>query len=814
MGGGGSKSVEFVDDETSLGRRRKAVVDVALLSGLLGDGDDLRAFCMSCDNFATLRFNPSIARAVVLEGELVAYVSVTGSVRGGGSSPTRQRMRSFTKGQSIPFFLHDKTEDFRLHPEDPLRFLFADGLELQFEAKTPNTRCLQIDRKGVNGFLSSRPHLTGARALFSAELTSLLSSSPELPIIDLSWGRVLSPLVDLEPFLEGDLIESWSDPPCAAVDVGAGFSCGTSSCVGMILLGRCCALEQSFSCDNVLDVLDTEHMRIGSYNKNKKGLNGRGSAPATSPASKDNRKKSISRINWDEVSSCVADIGPGSVLGAQNSFLMPRKSVRSVFARTGGVIAYFTPSTMQALAMLNPTLLKMWKDAFTTAYMSEVKRLGRPLLRSVSELNVQFLATKCAIESRPAGSLLLKQGEKAEWFYFVVDGKLEEAVVDKDKGVTRCRVLLTYGQYGSSALLANMPFAGNVTVLEPTVLLRIPKNSFMSIFSHDTRLIAEIRLRVSGGDVELASILRHPEGYHTFLAFVTKEFAAENVLFWKAAEEYQEKVKTLVMEGVNDSFAAARAAMLAASANSSLSVSLSSSVSHRQGAHGASLRRNLEGSTGSTSRQAATLSSSCSISSSSPSPSPSPSSPSASFDGGGDGGDSVSGVFTVTDAKDIESVRRLHAFAREMVGKFVTTDAEYQINIPFSMRTAIEAALREWTTELTRFDDESRSGTQGASPCKLSSSVYSLFEAAQREVYAFTSRDNFQRWKKTDAFTKLLNSIKDSETLNLKDRLDLEKIRLASYRDSYTRVSMVGELLSAVDLGGVLRAAQGGGGHR
>ena len=793
--------MEFVDDETSLGRRRKAVVDVALLSGLLGDGDDLRAFCTSCDNFATLRFNPSIALAVVLEGELVAYVSATGSVRGGGSSPTRQRMRSFTKGQSIPFFLHDKTENFRLHPEDPLRFLFADGLELQFEAKTPNTRCLQIDRKGVNEFLSARPHLTGARALFSVELTSLLSSSPDLPIIDLSWGRVLSPLVDLEPFLEGDLIESWSDAPSVAVDGGARFSCGTSSCVGVILLGRCCGLDQSFSCDDILDVLDAEHMRTGSYVHNKKGVNAKGSAPTTSPTGKDNRKKSISRINWDEVSACGTDIGPGSVLGAQNSFLSPRKAMRSVFARTAGVVAYFTPSTMQALAVLNPALLKMWRDAFTTAYMMEVKRLGRPLLRSVSELNVQFLASKSSIESRPAGAILLKQGEKAECFYFVVDGKLEEAVVDKDKGVTRCRVLLIYGQYGSSALLANMPFAGTVTVLEPTVLLRIPKNSFLSIFSHDTRLIAEIKLRVNGGEVELASVLRHPEGYPTFLAFVTKEFAAENVLFWKAAEEYQEKVKALIMEGVNESFASARAAMLASPTSSSNSIiSTSISASHRHGAQGSSTRRNLGASEGSTSLQAVSLTSSLSMTHS-------------SVHRGGGASDSDSGVFSVTDAKDVEAVRHLHTYAREVVGKFVTTDAEYQINIPFSMRTAIEAALREWSAELTRFDVESKSGgAQDANPCKLTSSVYSLFEAAQREVYAFTSRDNFQRWKKTPAFNTLLNAIKDSETLKSRDRIDLEKVRLASYRESYSRATMVGELLSVVDLGGVLRAAPGGGG--
>jgi hypothetical protein len=172
-------------------------------------------------------------------------------------------------------------------------------------------------------------------------------------------------------------------------------------------------------------------------------------------------------------------------------------------------------------------------------------------------------------------------------------------------------------------------------------------------------------------------------------------------------------------------------------------------------------------------------------------------------------------VFTVTDAKDVEAVRRLHTFAREVVSKFVTTDAEYQINIPFSMRTTIEAALREWTAELTRFDNESKSGgSQGTNACKLTSSVYSIFEAAQREVFAFTSRDNFPRWKQTPAFNTLLNSIKDSETLKSRDRIDLEKVRLAAYRESYSRASMAGELQSVVDLGGVLRAAPGGGGPR
>ena len=804
MGGGGSKSVEFLDEDVSLARRRKTVTDVGLLTALLGDDDDLRSFCRACDNHAVLRFAPTVALAVVIEGEVTATVI--------GQGGRALRARSFTKAQPIPFFLHGP-EPFTIDANDALLFHFGSDLHLQFTATTPSTRCLQMDRRTLSSFLNERPHLSGAAALFATQLTPLLATSAELPIIDRSWGQLLSVLVDIVPFFEGDLVESWADPADAP-----------NSVTSMVLLGRCRSMDPTVNIDVLLDLLDEQHIRMGTYVRRKGSTSSATAAPAGSPS----RKKSICQIDWDSADG--TSLAPGSVFGVQNAFFSPRKGLHSVFAASNCIVAVFPPVVLHTVTALNAGLLKMWRDAWVVSFLQELKvKLGKPILRTVSELNLQLLASRCSIECRPAGSVVLRQGDQPDQFIIIVDGQLEERYSgDKDHR----RRLISGDQYGSSSIVVNVPYKGTVTALEQTTILVVTKATFLQVFAQDRRCIAEIKLRAGGGDIELSAVLRSPDGYRDFLAYVTKEFAAENVLFWKAVEVYQDKFRaSLVGEGMGrDLLAVTRKGFGgvggsgSASAGNSGSFTVSLSFKRRKpfSGMGSSASGLTTGGSGGSSFGGKT-------SSGDSGSGPSGGSGGVSFPSAGESGSSsdfssssaaaAAAILAATESdasfcrpivvskdSDLSIVRELLNEATNIVNGFVSITAENQINIPFSMRTSIESTLSDWTKLLNAQPSSGGGGGSGGEEVPLTefsidSSVYSMFNAAQREVYAFTSRDGYARWKATPSFAALIKKMRDGETVTARTRLDLDAQRLSAYRGSYKRQALAGEFKSVANLG-------------
>jgi len=769
MGGGGSKSVEFVDDETSLGRRRKTVVEVEVLLGLLGADEDLRAFCRVCDHHATPRFSPDIALAVVTDGEMAAYLSSGGK----GTSQDWYKVRTFGKGQAIPFFLGDE-DSYKMSADDSsnLTFVFDNGLQLRFEAKTPATRCLTIGRRGVAEFISLHPQLTSASQLFKTRLTPLLQTSSEMPIIEPAWGQILSPLVELIPFLEGDLIESWSDAPSSTNDSDPRFSFKSSSCVGVVLLGKCRALHQSANIDDILDQLSVFRGSVGG-----------GGAKGGGGVTRGPRKSSVIRVDWEVLPG--ADLGSGSVLGVQNSFLAPRKSLRSVFASSHGIIAYFTPQTMQALASIDPPLVKMWKDAFVVAYLTELKMLGHNIFQSISELNVQFLASKALVEIKPAGAVIIKQGLPPSEYILLIDGRMQEDVLKSPEK----RELVSGDGYGSSSIVANKPYAGTVTTLTPSVIMTISQKTFKMVFSQDQRLVAEIKIRMGGGDVELASILRHEEGYRLFLAFASKEFATENVLFWKAVESFQEHARTAFASTF--SFATShlgKSAALGSSSSTILSdMNNSFSLSRRRQSQIPGIGKSSSVSlppprTTTSSSEAATTGESESVRSREVSTTSS-SDPSALF---------------IDDESSLKALRELYKEAESIVTNFVSINAETQINIPFTMRTKIEGMLADWAKVL-----DSANSVESVS-LEVDTAVYTMFEAAQKEVYAFVSRDGFARWKNTPTFSDLMKRLKQGASIGKNLQHAQDETKLIKYREDLARFrsQVAGELISIVSIGG------------
>ena len=129
---------------------------------------------------------------------------------------------------------------------------------------------------------------------------------------------------------------------------------------------------------------------------------------------------------------------------------------------------------------------------------------------------------------------------------------------------------------------------------------------------------------------------------------------------------------------------------------------------------------------------------------------------------------------------DLAVLQQLHKEATDICDQFISIKANNQVNIPFSMRTANESIMADWTKVLNRL--EAQTGEDTKDEITLDSSVYSIFNTAQREVYALTSRDGYERWKKTPAFSELMKKLREDQSAAHRQRLGKDAKRLATYR--------------------------------
>lgn len=67
----------------------------------------------------------------------------------------------------------------------------------------------------------------------------------------------------------------------------------------------------------------------------------------------------------------------------------------------------------------------------------------------------------------------------------------------------------------------------------------VDREDFKALFVAEPSVLAEFSIRFLGHEVSLNDILHHPLARESFLRHCEKEFATENVEFWKAVEDFE-----------------------------------------------------------------------------------------------------------------------------------------------------------------------------------------------------------------------------------------------------------------------------------
>jgi MFS family permease len=161
----------------------------------------------------------------------------------------------------------------------------------------------------------------------------------------------------------------------------------------------------------------------------------------------------------------ILGLGVGTIL---IPVVIETAGVRAALIVTGALLAGLTLLSARSLARIQPP----------SPVSAETLDLLRsvPLFAPLPEGTLEFLGSKMETVSRPAGTVIFRQGEAGDRYYLVEGGQLEVSVDG--------RVASTLGRgdgFGEIALLRDVPRTASVTAKTDVMLRALERDEFIAV---------------------------------------------------------------------------------------------------------------------------------------------------------------------------------------------------------------------------------------------------------------------------------------------------------------------------------------------
>ncbi len=258
----------------------------------------------------------------------------------------------------------------------------------------------------------------------------------------------------------------------------------------------------------------------------------------------------------------VADLKSGDYFGETAMFVNINRT-STVQTKEKCLFVSVEKTTFENFCAVCPIKEKM-TSVMKERMVTKLSSLGIPFLMGIPGDKLKSLTDLAQIHEIEDGEVIFCEGEKGDRFYIIVHGQVKvETNYDnnedsnaKDDGnepktkspmpkimETNQKVLGILGAgcyFGEMGLVNDAPRSATVSAMNKTILLSLGKESFQNIFASNHNALTEFTLRVLGANSELCHLLAHPLGLSTFISFLKRNLAEENIRFWIATKDFQE----------------------------------------------------------------------------------------------------------------------------------------------------------------------------------------------------------------------------------------------------------------------------------
>lgn len=172
--------------------------------------------------------------------------------------------------------------------------------------------------------------------------------------------------------------------------------------------------------------------------------------------------------------------------------------------------------------------------------LSAVKLVSEkiPFFQSISKDKIAEVAAVCSVTRHKAGTIIVETGKVDPLkFYIITEGMMDVYVGEK-----RVRTMGVGDYFGEVSLVLERPHTATVkvsTLQSYASCLECTKADFELLFASVPAVLAEISMRVLGKESEMRHVILHPLGRSFFLKHIEKEFAQENLDFWRDVDDLE-----------------------------------------------------------------------------------------------------------------------------------------------------------------------------------------------------------------------------------------------------------------------------------
>jgi CRP/FNR family transcriptional regulator len=111
-----------------------------------------------------------------------------------------------------------------------------------------------------------------------------------------------------------------------------------------------------------------------------------------------------------------------------------------------------------------------------------------PLFAGLAEHDLAALQAICRVRECPRGELLFSDGEQAEGFYVVLDGKVKVYKLSAEGKERILHIVHPGGTFAEAAIFGNGLYPAYAEPLLPSRLLFIPKDGFLALLQGNSRI--------------------------------------------------------------------------------------------------------------------------------------------------------------------------------------------------------------------------------------------------------------------------------------------------------------------------------------
>lgn len=280
-------------------------------------------------------------------------------------------------------------------------------------------------------------------------------------------------------------------------------------------------------------------------------------SPRTAIPSANISQHRLSRLDIPDPTHSVelARFSPGDYFGEISTFIqLPR--VATVTATTNVLMASISKTSFRTLYhVISPHLEKDVEHICKRYMLQTLLQSKSPFLEVISAKQSERMADTTRITTLEEGTVVFREGDDADKFYFVYSGRLS---VEKRKNsdvrsqndgnlvlldqndqvkdnktsseppptpemIRRITSLYAGDYFGEFALLNKTKRLATITTRTKTVLLEITRENFNECFKETPQLIHEFIVRMKGPNIDLMSLLQYHKSKEVFRKYLQGE---------------------------------------------------------------------------------------------------------------------------------------------------------------------------------------------------------------------------------------------------------------------------------------------------